>query len=252
MTGTAPLDEPAAWDAFVAGNELGLVPPADRLGAGQGGQRVGERPRRRRRRDADRGTGPPPAAAPAALGVRLRTSRPGGDAWTRSRSPRSPRRSGPARWGASRTSGSTRRWSAMVRSIPAARSARTLAARVAAGAADPAAVDARHRPRRRRGRALGRPAQEVAAVREQGPIERRDRGGAARRPDRAVLRDLPRDRGAGRLPDPRGAGLSRRLGCLPSNRRRDDPVRDRRARARRRPPSSWCAPAAGWWSRTAG
>ena len=55
-----------------------LVPPAHRLGARQGGQRVDERARRGRGCNADRGAGPPPPAAPAALGVRVRAARPGG------------------------------------------------------------------------------------------------------------------------------------------------------------------------------
>ena len=62
---------------------------------------------------------------------------------------------------------------------------------------------------------MGRPAQEVAPVRQQGPDGRRSTvvdadGDAARR----VLSDLPRDGRPGGLPHPRRIGLSRRLGRL--------------------------------------
>ena len=65
---------------------------------------------------------------------------------------------------------------------------------------------------------MGRPAQEVAPVREQGADRRRHgrrrRAGAARR----VLRDLPRDRGPRRVPHPCRVGLPRRVGGLRAGR----------------------------------
>ena len=83
-----------------------------------------------------------------------------------------------------------------------------------AGDGDPARLDPRDRPQRGRGRAVGRPAQEVAPVREQGANRRcPDRRRRARAPGR-VLRDLPRDGGPGRVPYPRQVGLQRRVAGL--------------------------------------
>ena len=83
---------------------------------------------------------------------------------------------------------------------------------LATGTADPADRDAGHRPARRRGRAVGRPAQEVAPVRQQGADRRRGRRRRRRGSARRVLPDLPRDRGPGRLPDPDRARVPRRVG----------------------------------------
>ena len=82
-----------------------------------------------------------------------------------------------------------------------------------------------HRPGGRRGRPVGRPAQEVAPVRQQGPGGRRShRGRGAGAPGR-VLPDLPRDGGPGGVPDPRPVRVPRRVGRLRAGRPCPPPVR---------------------------
>ena len=118
--------------------------------------------------------------------------------------------------------------------------------------AHPAGVHPRDRPRGRRGRPVGRPAQEVAPVRQQGPDGRRAGRGRGPGAPRRVLRDLPRDRGPGRVPHPREVRLPRHLGRLRT--RRAAPVSCSRSSPTGRPPRrcSSSGPARGSWSRTAG
>ena len=119
--------------------------------------------------------------------------------------------------------------------------ARPARRRLATGTADPAERDPDHRPARRRGGALGRPAQEVAPVRQQGT----DRGDHRRRrgwrPARRVLPDLPRDRGPGRLPDPDRVRLPRRVGGVRARAAAPGCCSRRHPMASRRRRSSSCA-----------
>ena len=229
MTAT-PLAEPAAWDAFVVSNELGSYLQRTawaRVKAVNGWTSA---------RVVAGGASP--------IGAQVLLRRPRPLPWAFAYAPRGPvaaawtaaslgdvhggaavglARPGLAR--ADRSRGRARRTARRGR-LAARHPGR---GRLASRAADPAAVDARDRPGGRRAGPVGRPAQQVATVREQGPRQRRDRGGAGRgrRSDRALLRDLPRDGAPGGLPDPGRAGLPRRLGCISANRRRDPPVRDR-------------------------
>ena len=108
-------------------------------------------------------------------------------------------------------------------------------------AAHPARDHADHRPARRRGRALGRPPQEVAPVREPGAVAGLPGRRGRRRPAARVLRDLPGDGGPGRLPDPHRAGVSRCLGGVsgPTGQARLLFAED--AEGRPRPRCSWCS-----------
>ena len=212
---------------------------SSRLGRRQGRQRLARPPDRRRRRR----TAPIGAQIlvrrprPDAVGLRLRAARPGGrglDGRRRSRPSPTTVRDG-LRGRAGRVS--------HLRIDPeieldgpldpdGALRARPARRRLAARAADPAGLDPGHRPARRRGRALGRPAQEVAPVRQQGPGRRGRRRRRRGRPARRVLPDLPRDRGPGRVPDPDRGRVPRRLGGLPPGRPGPAAVRpDRRRRA---------------------
>ena len=102
--------------------------------------------------------------------------------------------------------------------------------RLAPGGAHPAECHPDHRPARRRGRAVGRPAQEMAPVRQQG-ADRRDRGRrCGRGAPRRVLSDLPRDRRPGRLPHPRRVRLPRRVEGVRADGQRPAPVRPDRGR----------------------
>ena len=216
-TDVAGSPDVAAWDACVEANPLGSYLQLDgwaRVKAVNGWSA-------RRLLDARGGAGAQVLLrrpGPAAVGVRLRAARPG------------PRRAGtrrPSR--ASRTSPGTacaaRGRVSHLRIDPeierggdrdadgAVTGALEAAGWRAAAAIQPVSTRV-DRPRRRRGRPVGRPAQEVAPVREQGPLGRR--AGRRRRPGapRRVLRDLPRDRGPGRVPDPGEVRLPRRVGRL--------------------------------------
>ena len=105
---------------------------------------------------------------------------------------------------------------------------------------------------RGRGRPLVGPADEVAPVREQGPLRRRHRRRGRRGPARRVPRDPDRDRAAGRDPDPGGLGVSRHLGCVPPIRPGAAPPRARARRRGRRRRSCSSGPATASSSRTAG
>ena len=169
----------AAWDAFVAASDPGsylqltawaavkavngwTVAPASSMPTAAGSTPIGAQILVRR-----------PAAD--AVGLRYAPARPGrarlvggraSSAFTEPAGPglRRDRRAGSA------TCASTRRSRPTDRSTPTGRSgARCRAAGWRAGPAHPAGLDPDHRPARRRGRPVGRPAQEVAPVREQGP-----------------------------------------------------------------------------------
>src|SRR5450759_1112337 len=88
-----------------------------------------------------------------------------------------------------------------------------------------AGPDARHRPHGRRGCAVGRPAQEVAPVRQQGPRGGRARRGRRPRASRRVLPHLPRDRRPGGVPDPRPVGVRGRVGRVRAGGSRPPAVR---------------------------
>ena len=174
----------------------------------------------------------------------------------RRRSRRSPTRPGPAcrrsRPLASATCASTPRSRPTARSIPMARSGRALRAAGWRPAApiQPAStriIDLRAG----RGGPAGRPAQEVAPVREQG-AERRDRGRRRRwRPAGRLLPDLPRDGRPRRLPDPDRGGVPRHLGCVPRRPVAPGSCSPRRPTASRRRRSSWSAAGPASSSRTA-
>ena len=87
-------------------------------------------------------------------------------------------------------------------------------ARVARRRRDPARLDPRDRPRGRRGRPVGRPAQEVAPVREQGPLGRGrvvDAGPERLDEFYPIYQETAARAG---LPDPGEVRLPRRLGRL--------------------------------------
>ena len=209
--------DPAAWDAVVEANPLGSylqLTAWARVKAVNGwtSRRLHDPDGRRRR--------PGPAAPPgtAALGVRLRATRPGagplGRGVHRRASPSSPAPAS-ARAPARATCASTRRSSAGAGPDEGGRRHRRAACRgLAAGARDPAGQHADHRPGPGRGGPVGRPAQEVAPVRQQGADRRRAGGRRGPGAPRRVLPDLPRDGGPGRLPDPRPVRVPRRLGRL--------------------------------------
>ena len=252
--------EPARRGTVRRGQRPGLLPPAQRLGRGQGGQRLVGAPdldRTAGGAEPDRRPDPRPPAPADAVGLRLRAARPGRRLrGTRRRSRRSRRPSATACRrppAGSPTSGSTPRSRPTGRSTPTARCDAALASRrLATGGADPAERDPDHRPARRRGRAVGRPPQEVAPVRQQG-ADRRDRGRRrGRRPPRRVLPDLPRDGRPGRLPDPRRVGLPRRLGGVRADAATPGCCSPRPPTASRWPRSSSSAAGRGSSSRTAG
>ena len=166
----------------------------------------------------------------------------------------SPRPSGPAacrRPAGSATCASIPRSRPTVRSTPTGRSGRPFA---------PPAGD-RHRPssRMRRGSSTCRPTRmHSGATCARSGASTSTRHGPPGSPwstrmvtDCRVLPDLPRDRGTGRVPDPRRIGLSRRLGGLPPGGRArllfaQDPDGAPQARC------SWSAAARESSSRTAG
>ena len=212
----------------------------------------------RRRGGAYRCADPRPAAAADAVGLRLRTSRPGGkrlDAGGAGRVHRG-RSGGASRPAAGRGQPRPHRpgdRGERRRTIPDGALRRALRrGRLASGGAHPAECHADHRPARRRGRALGRPSQEVAAVRQQGADRRRPGRRRRWRSPRRVLPDLPRDRGPCRLPDPGRVRLPRRLGGLRALRDARGCSSRRPQMARRRRPSSWSAAGRASSSRTAG
>ena len=124
--------------------------------------------------------------------------------------------------------------------------------RLAPGDRRPARRDPDRRPAPGRGRAVGRPAQEVAPVRQQGPHRRDRRRGRGRGPARGVLSDLPRDRGSRRVPHPDRGRLPRRLGGVSAGRQRAGCCSPRPPTASRSPRSSSSAAGRGSSSRTAG
>ena len=214
--------EASAWDAFVAASDPGSYLQTLRLGRGQGRQRLDGPPDHDRRgRRADRRPDPRPASPARCRGGsptrRAARWRPRG---RRTRSRRSPSLSGsasaPTRV-ASATCGSTPRSRPTARSTPTARSGAALrGAGWRPGAADPAGLDAGHRPARRRGRAVGRPAQEVAPVRQQGADAAASSSWTPRATACGEFYRIYRETAdrAG-LPDPDRGRLPRRLGRLP-------------------------------------
>ena len=193
---------------------------------------------RPRRAGPDRGADPGPPPPADALGVRLRAARSGrqrldaGDGGRLERA--SPRdlasRRRPRRQRSDRPRDRGRRPARPGR-VAAPRPAN---GRLAPGTTDPAGGDPDHRSASRRGCPVGRPAQEMAAVRQQGP-ERRDRGRGRRcRTPAGVLSDLPGDGRSGRLPDPDRGGLPRRVERLRAGRAGTAPVRPDRSRRTRR------------------
>ena len=124
--------------------------------------------------------------------------------------------------------------------------------RLASRHAGSAAPDAPDRPAVGRGCALGRPAQEVAPVRQQGAQERDPGRRRHGRSPAGVLLDLPGNGQAGRLHHPDLRVLSDRLAGV--RKARDGPPLDGRNPGRERAGDalSCCASAIGSSSRTAG